>query len=123
MLEFLFKKVGVLQVYNFIKKRLQHRCFAVNIAKFLRSTILKNIYERLLLELLFRNIPTSELEFSAELQIAEISPLSPNKFKDSRNTHRNYLRWSQFLVQLWMGGLDTSNCLRRTLLKMSFWEF
>ena len=123
MLEFLFKKFGVLQVYNFIKKRLQHRCFAVNIAKFLRSTILKNIYERLLLELLFRNIPTSELEFSAELQIAEISPLSPNKFKDSRNTHRNYLRWSQFLVQLWMGGLDTSNCLRRTLLKMSFWEF
>ena len=34
---------------NFIKKRLQHRCFLVNIAKFLRTPILKNICERLLL--------------------------------------------------------------------------
>ena len=35
---------------NFIKKRLQHRCFPVNIAKFLRTFILKNICERLLLK-------------------------------------------------------------------------
>ena len=34
---------------NFIKKRLQHRCFLVNIGKFLRTPILKNICERLLL--------------------------------------------------------------------------
>ena len=33
--------------FNFIKKRLQHRCFTV--AKFLRTPILKNIYVRLLL--------------------------------------------------------------------------
>ena len=33
-----------LQACNFIKKRLQHRCFPVNIAKFLRRPILKNIY-------------------------------------------------------------------------------
>ena len=33
---------------NFIKKRLQHRCFAVNIVKFLRKPILKKICERLL---------------------------------------------------------------------------
>ena len=32
-----------------IKKRLQHRCFPANIAKFLRTTILKNICKRLLL--------------------------------------------------------------------------
>ena len=32
---------------NFIKKRLQPRCFLVNIAKFLRTAILKNISERL----------------------------------------------------------------------------
>ena len=31
------------------KKRLQHRCFPVNIANFLRALILKNIGERLLL--------------------------------------------------------------------------
>ena len=32
-----------------IKKRLQHRCFPVNIAKFLRALVLKNICEQLLL--------------------------------------------------------------------------
>ena len=34
---------------NFYKK-LRHRCFSVNIAKFLRTSILKNIWERLLLK-------------------------------------------------------------------------
>ena len=43
---FLNKNAG-LQYWNFIKKRLQHRCFPMNIAKFLRTTILKNICERL----------------------------------------------------------------------------
>ena len=33
---------------NFIKKRLQHRCFPVNIAKLFRTPILKNLCERLL---------------------------------------------------------------------------
>ena len=37
MLESLFDKVAGLKVCNFIKKRLQHRCFPVNIAKFLRT--------------------------------------------------------------------------------------
>ena len=32
-----------LQTCNFIKKRPQHRCFPLNIAKFLRAPILKNI--------------------------------------------------------------------------------
>ena len=36
-----------LKDYNFIKKRLQPTCFLVNIAKFLRAAILKNISERL----------------------------------------------------------------------------
>ena len=35
---------------KFINKRLQHRCFPLNIAKFLRAPTLKNIYERLLLK-------------------------------------------------------------------------
>ena len=37
------------QTCNFIKNRLQHRYFPVNIAKFLRTSILENICERLLL--------------------------------------------------------------------------
>ena len=43
----LFNKVASLQACNFIKKRLQHRCFLVNFAKILRAPILKNICERL----------------------------------------------------------------------------
>ena len=38
-----FYKGAGLKYYNFIKKVLQHRCFPVNVAKFLRSPILKNI--------------------------------------------------------------------------------
>ena len=38
VLESLFNKILInLQVCNFIKKRLQRRCFHVNIAKFLKS--------------------------------------------------------------------------------------
>ena len=37
---------SLLQVYNFIKKRLQHWCFPVKFAKFLRTSILKKICER-----------------------------------------------------------------------------
>ena len=42
-----FNKVA--QAYNVIKKRLQHRCFPVKFAKFLRTPMLKNICKRLVL--------------------------------------------------------------------------
>ena len=48
VLESLFNKVAGLQACNFIKKRYQHRCFPVNISKFSRTSILKNICVRLL---------------------------------------------------------------------------
>ena len=44
-----FYKKAVFKAYNFIKQRLQHRCFSVNVAKILRTLILKNICQRLLL--------------------------------------------------------------------------
>ena len=44
-----FNKNAGLYACNFNKKRLQHRCFLVNIAKSLRTAILKNICEPLLL--------------------------------------------------------------------------
>ena len=44
VLESLFIKVASLQPCDFIKKRLQHRCFPVKFAKFL-TPILKNICE------------------------------------------------------------------------------
>ena len=43
MLDSLFNKVAGFQDCNFIKRTLQHRYFPVNIAKFLRTPILKNI--------------------------------------------------------------------------------
>ena len=49
VLESLFNNAADLQVCDFIKKRLQQRCFPVIIAKFLRTPILKNIWEGLLL--------------------------------------------------------------------------
>ena len=51
MLKSLFDKVAGLNVFNFIKKRLQHKCFPVKFAKSLRIPILKNICERLFLYL------------------------------------------------------------------------
>ena len=55
VLKSFFNRVAGLQAWNFIKKRLRHRCFPVNIAKFLRTPILRNIYERLLLEIFIIN--------------------------------------------------------------------
>ena len=55
MLESLFSNVLGLKACNIIKKRLQQRCFPVNIAKHLRIPILKNICGRLLLEKLKEN--------------------------------------------------------------------
>ena len=49
VLECLFYKVASFQACNIIKKRLLHRSFPLKIDKFLRATILKSIYERLLL--------------------------------------------------------------------------
>ena len=46
MLEFLFDKFAGLPANNFITKRLQHRFFPVNIAKFLKTSILRDICER-----------------------------------------------------------------------------
>ena len=56
VLESLLNKVIDLQAYNFIKKRLQHKCFPVSIGKYFRTAILKNINERLLLLICIRSI-------------------------------------------------------------------
>ena len=49
MFESLFNKVAGLQPSNFIKESLQHRCFPMNNAEFLRIHTLKSICELLLL--------------------------------------------------------------------------
>ena len=47
--ESIFRKVAGLQPCSYIKKRLEHWCFPVKFAKFLRTSTVKNIFERLLL--------------------------------------------------------------------------
>ena len=42
MLESLFNKIAGLKACNFIKKKLQHRYFTVNIGKFLRAPVPKH---------------------------------------------------------------------------------
>ena len=46
VLESLFEKVAGLKACNFIKKRPQHRCFPVNIAKFLRATFFNRTLQK-----------------------------------------------------------------------------
>ena len=49
MLKSFLNKVAGLQACNYNKKRPQLKCFPVNIAKFLRTPILKNTCEELFL--------------------------------------------------------------------------
>ena len=51
VLEALFDTIPRFQVCNFIKNRLQHSFFHANFEKLLRTYILKNIYERVILDI------------------------------------------------------------------------
>ena len=75
---FLNKNVG-LQSWNFIKKRLQHRFFPVNIAKFLRTPVLENICERL-----FERFPTWASNITRNMGIEEDIFSKTNKKKHSK---------------------------------------
>ena len=68
-LESLFNKVVRLQSCNFLKKRLQHRCFPETVEKCLRAATLKNICKRLLLYLtgFFRTTVFTEVIFQNSL--------------------------------------------------------
>ena len=80
MLESPFNKLARFKTCNFLKKRLQHGCFPVSIAKFLRTLILIKICEQLLLPflLLTVNIPSQGLLqqafFKGPLQGLKSSP-------------------------------------------------
>ena len=50
-----------LHACNIIKKSLQHSCFPAKFAKFLRTFIMKNICERLLLKLFSPALTSSNL--------------------------------------------------------------
>ena len=50
MLAFIFDKVTDLKAGSYIKKRLHHRCFPVNIATFLGTAFIMELFQWLLLE-------------------------------------------------------------------------
>ena len=61
MLESSFNKLTGFKTCNFLIKRLQHRCFPVNIAKFLKTLILMKICEQLLVQFLLLIVNISSL--------------------------------------------------------------
>ena len=67
VLESLFKEVAGLQACNFIKNRIQHRCFPVNITKFLRTPFFKEHLRWLLLKSILHKI-----QRNAELYLVSI---------------------------------------------------
>ena len=73
-----YRKTPVLESL-FIKKRLQHRCFLVKFAKFLRTPILKNICERQTAFLIW-NIA---YEFTITLSLSSILRNSTSNFEVS----------------------------------------
>ena len=102
---FLNKNAG-LQSWNFIKKRLQHRFFPVNIAKFLRAPVLENICERL-----FEPFPTWASNITSNMGIEE------NIFSKPKKSIQNLAWWKKLhdaldhLVFLYI----STACLRRRL--------
>ena len=103
-----FKQVHNLKARNLIKKRLQHSCFPVKFAKFLRAPpILKNIYERLLLIFFnFNSYSWQDLSPSVQdvLQNVLFYNLSPYQNKKNKRvtviklrnkTEQNVISYSQ----------------------------
>ena len=72
------------KAYNFIKKRLQHRCVPVKSAKVVRTPILKNNFKRLLLKVLTKQQTLREKCPKTELFLVRIFP------------HLDCLRWVRF---------------------------
>ena len=73
VLESLFNKAAVLQASNVITKRFENRCFLVNTAKFLKTSILKNNCKRLLLDVTFNFLDVHHIILNL-LNFKEILP-------------------------------------------------
>ena len=73
-----FNKVTWLKGCNFIKKRLQHRCFLVNITKFLRTQFLTEHIQWLLILREEKLKKVSKYNFKEEMELS---------FKNDRYNH------------------------------------
>ena len=96
------------QLCNFIKKKLQHRCFPVKFEKFLKTPILKNICERLLLIFMSRSLVIIRLKFiSNKSEFAGNSLYKPVPLLTSSIT----LNGSSFIVFI-------KSCFTETLMQL-----
>ena len=59
-------QVADLQSASFLQKRFQHKCFPVKFAKLLRTPILQNICNRLLLEAFYKKLFLKTLQYSQD---------------------------------------------------------
>ena len=83
VLESLFNEAAVLKACNFIIKRLQYRCFSVKNAKFLRTPILKNIFERLLLYFSFSSSKVIQIPNSVKMSVEIILCFRGTQIEDA----------------------------------------
>ena len=128
MLEFLFNKVASPQGCNFIKKKLQQRCFKGKFAKFLRKLILKTICKQVLLTMLSKyswdNI--AQETFSTGAMLAQTTYRSSHQrcsvkkcvLKNFTLFTGKHLCWSLSLIKL--QGLQPSNFIKKRLQHRSF---
>ena len=112
---FLNKNAG-LQSSNFTKKRLQHRFFTENIEKFLRTSVLENICERL-----FERFPTWASNIKSNMGIEE-DIFSKTKYGNWRRhflkNKKNHSKFSKLkktylFMMLLIAFLDISTVCRR----------
>ena len=82
VLESPFIRFAGFKVCNFLKKGLQHRCFPVNIAKFLRTLILMKICEQLLLQFLLLTVNISSWVLVSALNSIGLLQRSSSRFKE-----------------------------------------
>ena len=77
-----FYRLARLKTWNFLKKGLQHRCFPVNIAKFLSTLILMIICEQLLLQFLLLTVNISSWVLTSALNSIGLLQRSSSRFKE-----------------------------------------
>ena len=82
MLESPFNRLAGFKTCNVLKKRLRHRCFPVNIAKFLRTLILMKICEQLLLQFLLLTVNISFWVLVSALNSIGLLQRSSSRFKE-----------------------------------------
>ena len=84
-----FNKIAGVRPATLLKKRSQQRCFPVDIATFLRTSILKNIWERLFLY--FRILK--------KMRKMKNDKSKTQKNRKSQNSRKNYFQFSYFRDQ------------------------